>query len=73
MFATIAGRYPAIEGAAGDALAETLPVLSTLAVIGAPTLDLPTSVRVCRPGEMQRPPLDWRQDGLHPLGSLLRP
>lgn len=56
-----------------DALAETLPVLSTLAVIGAPTLDLPTSVRVCRPGEMQRPPLDWRQDGLHPLGSLLRP
>lgn len=54
------------------ALAETLPVLSTLALIGAPTLDLPPSVRVCRPGEMQRPPLGWRQDGLHPLGSLLR-
>lgn len=56
------------DPAAVTALGSTL---STLAVIG-PAPDLP-GVRVCRPGQMQRPPLDWHQDGLHPLASLLRP
>lgn len=47
------------------------PTLSTVGVIGqAPSLP---GVRMCPAGEMQRPPLDWHQDGLHPLASLLRP
>lgn len=53
------------------AVAAVAPTLSTLAVTGdAPPID---DVRVCAPGEMQRPPLAWRQDGLHPLAGLLRP
>jgi hypothetical protein len=58
-----------------DALAALSPILSTLATRDvSPALPpLPPSVRVCAPGEMQRPPLTWRQDGLHPLASLLRP
>jgi len=28
--------------------------------------------RVCAPGELQSPPLDWPRDGLAPLGSLAR-
>ena len=42
-----------------------------LAVVGeAGALD--EAIRVCGPGELQRPSLSWRQDGLHPLRSLLR-
>ena len=57
-----------------SALDALMPILSTLAVArsSTPTLASP-SVRLCAPGEMQRPPLTWRQDGLHPLASLLRP
>jgi hypothetical protein len=32
----------------------------------------PPPLRVCRLGEMQRPPLDWCQDGHLPLRALLR-
>lgn len=53
------------------ALAEVEPMLSTLASDVA--IDLPPAVRFCRPGEMQRPPLGWHQDGLHPLASLFAP
>lgn len=47
------------------------PHLSSLAVAGSLPMAVPPSVRVCRPGALQRPPLDWEQDGLHPLRSLL--
>jgi len=54
-----------------DAVMTIAPMLSTLAVASATQqLDLPA--RICVPGEMQHPPLDWHQDGLHPLASLLR-
>jgi hypothetical protein len=53
------------------ALEAATPVLSSLAVVGeAGPLD--GAIRVCGPGELQRPALSWRQDGLHPLRSLLR-
>jgi hypothetical protein len=29
--------------------------------------------RICAPGELQSPPLDWPRDGLAPLASLARP
>jgi len=52
------------------ALAQVLPHISTIGTLAPPD---GVSARICRPGEMQRPPLSWRQDGLHPLGSLLLP
>jgi len=52
------------------ALAQAAPLLSSVATDEALPL-LPPSVRRCLPGEMQRPPLDWAQDGYPPLGSLL--
>lgn len=53
------------------ALEAARPVLSSLAVVGeAGSFD--EAIRVCGPGELQRPALSWRQDGLHPLRSLLR-
>lgn len=55
-----------------EALRQAEPVLSSVAVVGAgPALG--SQVRVCAAGELQRPDLGWRQDGLHPLRSLLRP
>lgn len=55
-------------------LAAIAPVLSTLATDRQPPpVTLTSATRICHPGEMQRPPLDWSQDGLHPLASLLRP
>lgn len=69
-----------LEGCAGDGLGpieSMVPHLSSLAVVGAEAQAfarrLPSTVRVCRAGELQRPPLRWFQDGLHPLRSLLRP
>ncbi len=56
-----------------QALAEVMPHISTLATLGPVPPDVTEPVRLCAPGEMQRPPLSWRQDGLHPLGSLLLP
>lgn len=53
------------------ALEAAMPVLSSLVVVGeAGPFD--GAVRVCGAGELQRPALSWRQDGLHPLRSLLR-
>jgi hypothetical protein len=52
------------------ALARVAPIISTLACNAASPVEGP---RICRPGAMQRPPLAWHQDGLHPLASLLRP
>ncbi len=54
-----------------DAVAAMVPHLSSLSVVGPLPMAVPPSVRICRPGELQRPPLDWEQDGLHPLRSLL--
>jgi hypothetical protein len=54
-----------------EAVAAMVPHLSSLAVVGDLPMAIPPSVRVCRPGELQRPRLDWEQDGLHPLRSLL--
>ncbi len=57
------------------ALGSTAPVLSSLAYVGAaedrPTL--PPWVRVCAPGQLQRPPLDWAHDGQDPVAGYLRP
>lgn len=55
-----------------EALARATPFLSSLAVVGeagSPN----EAIRLCGPGELQRPSLSWRQDGLHPLASLLTP
>ncbi len=54
------------------ALASLAPTLSTLAVTGPPP-PVPPHVRLCRPGEMQRPPLDWPHDGQPNLLPMLRP
>lgn len=48
------------------------PVLSSLAVVGEAGSPH-EAIRLCGPGEVQRPSLSWRQDGLHPLASLLTP
>jgi hypothetical protein len=62
---------------APDRLAAAMPSLSTLGLgAGVPrALIAPTPpwLRVCDLGEMQRPPLDWLQDGQAPLRALLRP
>lgn len=53
------------------ALEAATPVLSSLVVVGeAGPFD--GAIRLCGAGELQRPALSWRQDGLHPLRSLLR-
>ncbi len=57
--------------AAGDALAAVTPILSILGTDTSPLASSP--LRVCQPGQMQRPPLASQQDGLHPLVSLLHP
>jgi hypothetical protein len=53
------------------ALAEVLSTLG-LGKGVAPPVGLPESVRVCALGQMQRPGLEWRQDGLRPLAVLTR-
>lgn len=62
------------------ALSSTAPVLSSLAYVGdrdaeraSASPPLPPWVRVCAPGQLQRPPLDWLHDGLDPVASYLRP
>lgn len=55
-----------------DALRAALPVLSTLAGDAPAGVPLPEHVRRCALGEMQRPPLDWRHDGLPNLLPMLR-
>ncbi len=61
------------------ALQATAPILSSVACVGASVgpaealPPLPPSVRVCAPGELQRPPLDWAHDGLDPVAGYLRP
>jgi len=56
------------------ALVAFAPELSSLAVGGGAIVpELGAHVRVCRPGELQRPPLSWRQDGLPLFASLLVP
>jgi len=52
---------------------DMMPHLSTLAVAGiAPPCDL-SHVRVCTPGQMQRPSLQWKHDGKPNLLPLLLP
>jgi len=48
------------------------PKLSTLALPGKTDIALPAHVRICTPGQMQRPTLGWKQDGDDPLFALLR-
>ncbi len=55
------------------ALAAVVPSLSTLGVSGRAPDGLPSSVRICGLGEMQRPPLTWRHDGEANLLPMLRP
>ncbi|PIE17015.1 MAG: hypothetical protein CSA66_06970 [Proteobacteria bacterium] len=47
--------------------------LSTLACDAAPPAGLREAVRICGPGDMQRPALDWLHDGLPNLPPLLLP
>lgn len=56
-----------------DAMARVAPQLSTLAYAGEER-DRPNlpGVRICAPGEMQRPPLTWPHDGRPNLTPLLR-
>jgi hypothetical protein len=62
------------------ALAPLLPHLAGVALAGfgagqdsvAAELREFGATRVCAPGELQFPPLDWRRDGLPPLSSLLK-
>ena len=55
-----------------DALSGQSNRPAILSTLGTDTsLRLPPPVRVCPPGGMQRPPLSWSQDGLHPVNSLL--
>ncbi|MFO0745075.1 MAG: acyl-CoA reductase [Myxococcota bacterium] len=62
---------PASEGA----LRAAEPHLTTLAVLDPtnPPVKLHPQVRLCIPGMMQRPALDWRQDGLPLFASLIPP
>jgi hypothetical protein len=59
---------PLARHLAGVALAgfgeEEVAVAQRLRAIGA--------TRICPPGELQTPPLDWPRDGLAALGSLAR-
>lgn len=57
-----------------ETLTQLGDVLSTLGLGAgvAQPLGLPESVRVCPLGEMQRPGLAWRQDGVRPLLGLTR-
>jgi len=71
--------YPAPEGL-GSALAPLAGHLAGVALAGFGTAQagVEADVRavgaswVCRPGELQSPPLGWPRDGLAPLGSLVR-
>jgi len=54
-----------------DALTSFAPHLSTLGAL-APPKALPRHTRLATPGTMQRPPLDWAQDGLPLFASLVR-
>jgi acyl-CoA reductase LuxC len=70
---------------ASDSLAATLgpllPHLAGVAVAGFGAAEVEAAVRlralgasrVCAPGELQTPPLDWPRDGLAALGSLAQP
>lgn len=60
--------------AAVGALAPVAPHLSCLAFAGDPARRPPVEagVRVCSPGEMQRPPLAWPHDGRANLLGMLR-
>jgi len=68
--------------AARDALGPVAPHLAGVAVAGFPTPDAARASevlralgasRLCEPGELQRPPLDWPRDGLVPFISLAQP
>lgn len=59
--------------AAESALQRLQGVLSCVGLAGAQLAGLPPDVRVCEPGQMQRPPLDWQQDGLANLTPMLVP
>jgi hypothetical protein len=65
----VAALGPLVPHLAGVALAgfggAQPEVEAKLRAIGA--------TRICAPGELQSPPLDWPRDGLAALGSLVRP
>jgi hypothetical protein len=56
-----------------SALTPVAPLLSTLALSGPVPPALPLGLRLCPPGQMQRPPLTWPHDGRPNLPPLLRP
>ena len=65
-------RFLWVLPADNQALEEISPSLSTLALSGEIDVALPAQVRMCAPGQMQRPTLSWQQDGEDPLLALLR-
>lgn len=58
--------------ASRGALEAAIPRLSTLAVSGECPVELGHAVRLCHPGQMQKPTLLWAQDGHLPVSSLAR-
>jgi hypothetical protein len=70
-------RWLSVRPLTEAALSTAAPTLSTLGLGGGCALELPAlgheALRVCELGSMQRPPLDWLQDGYAPLRALLRP
>lgn len=72
--ATPGQRFLWLLPASEDALRLAEPHLTTLAVAdpSTPPAPLGPTVRVCATGSMQRPALDWRQDGLPLFASLIR-
>ena len=56
-----------------EAIAAVAGYVQGCAVAGEETSYLPGVSYVCRPGEMQAPPLSWRQDGRDVLRVLLPP
>ena len=75
LLGTPAPRWVWVLPADAGALEAAALVLSTLAVGGKPeqlprALERAPHVRLCGPGEMQRPTLAWRQDGYRPLAAI---
>ena len=56
-----------------EALDAVAPFLQGCAVAGDATDYVPCVSRLCAPGELQQPPLGWRQDGRDVLRVLLPP
>lgn len=54
------------------AVRDISPALSSLACTANPPAGLGAQVRLCRPGELQRPPLGWPHDGRPNLLPMLR-